>query len=199
MRNPWKNCRPLNQEDCYYFSKFRDKVIFRRNLYGTIHPPMKSTHFYLIGIAILALANGNLLAQNETAKAIPEIAAADVAGSWSWTASGFGGQEIDAKLTLTQKASGISGVYHGGRGESTIEDGKVEGDDISFKTVRSFGDREFTTTFAGKVKSGEIVGKIPSPGRNGDTREMHWHVYKNPEIDPSGLWKWSAASRRDGS
>ena len=162
---------------------------------------MKSTPFYLIGPAILALAIGQTIAQDETetAKAAPEITASDVAGSWSWTAPGFGGQEIDAELTLKQSGAEISGTYNGRRGETKIEGGKVEGDSISFNYVRSFGDNDFTTTFAGKVQEGEIVGKITSPGRDGDTRETYWHADKDPEINPSGLWKWSRTSGRDGS
>ena len=167
---------------------------------------MKATPFFIfIGSAMLALAAVTEIspAQEESAKDVagekPADEAANVAGSWSWPAQGFGGEEYHARLTLKQKDAEITGSYRGGRGESAIQEGRIEGNAISFKTVRSFGDREFTTTFAGKVRDGEIQGKITSPRRDGGRRETDWHAYKDPDIDPSGLWKWSAASRRDGT
>ncbi len=126
-----------------------------------------------------------------------DVASSNVAGSWSWTVEGFGGQEFEAHVTLEQDGTALKGTYKGGFfGSDPVEAGKIEGDSISFKTVRRFRDNEFATTYAGKVSGDEIVGKIESPGRDGDTRVRDWHAYREPEIDPSGLWKWSTTSRR---
>jgi outer membrane protein assembly factor BamB len=141
-------------------------------------------------------AEEQVVAKEETKPAEPAaVASSKVAGAWSWTAQGFGGQEYEAKLTLNQEEATITGMLKGGFGEDAIESGKLEGDKISFKTNRQFGDNEFTTTYSGKVDGDKITGTIESPGRDGDTRKSDWLAYKDPDINPRGLWKWSSAGR----
>ena len=43
------------------------------------------------------------------------------------------------------------------RGESEISEGKVEGDQISFAVVRSFGENEMKILYKGKVAGDEIT------------------------------------------
>jgi hypothetical protein len=124
-------------------------------------------------------------------------ARADVSGTWTWSSEGFWGQAMDATLTLTEKDGALSGSFDGGFGKSEIE-GKADGGVISFQYTRSFGDREITSKFSGKLDDKLLKGTIALEGLD-EPRSAGWKAYRTPEIDPSGLWKWQTTSGRDGA
>lgn len=138
-------------------------------------------------IALTIILAHPLLAQDDDKEAAPKPAS--VAGTWTWMAQGFGG-EREVSATFKQEGPTISGTYDGGFGETAIESGKVEGDAVAFEIVRRFGDNEYVTSFSGKVSGDTIKGSIESEGRDGP-QTNEWMAYKAPEIDPTGLWKWS--------
>ena len=83
--------------------------------------------------------------------------AADVAGKWIAEApSGQGTSEI----TLIFKVDGnaLTGTLDNSvmPGAIEIKDGKVEGDDVSFHVLRSFGENEMKVVWKGKVAGDEI-------------------------------------------
>jgi hypothetical protein len=106
--------------------------------------------------------------------------AADVSGKWTYEQPGRGGGN-PTTVTLNLKAEGgaLSGsITQNGRNGPTdtkISDGKVDGDNISFKVSRQMGDNTFTTEYVGKVSGDSISLKVTAPGRNGGeptTREV---------------------------
>ncbi len=60
-------------------------------------------------------------------------------------------------------------------GKSTIEDGKIDGDSITFNITGKFGDNEMKLSYKGKIKDNEIVFES-SAGGGGQTIE--WHAKK---------------------
>lgn len=89
--------------------------------------------------------------------AVPSFAA-DVNGRWEGTVSGPNG---DFQLTFNFKAEGakLTGTVESPNGEIPIEDGKVEGDHISFKT--HFDDNEIN--HEGTVSGDTIQLKVEGP------------------------------------
>jgi|SRR5262245_22715723 len=82
--------------------------------------------------------------------------AADVNGKWTAEVPGRGGQT--RTTTFNFKASGekLEGTVSGMQGDNPISDGKISGDDISFKVKANFGGNEITLVYKGKVSGDEI-------------------------------------------
>jgi hypothetical protein len=84
------------------------------------------------------------------------ILAADPTGKWEATSETPRGE---MKMTFNLKADGetLTGTIGNERmGESEIQDGKISGDDITFKQVMERGDRTMTIEWAGKISGDEI-------------------------------------------
>jgi hypothetical protein len=84
--------------------------------------------------------------------------AAGVDGVWEGQAEGRNGPQT---LTFTLKADGaaLTGKVTSPRGDTEISDGKVDGDQITFKTALSFGGNNVTIVYTGKVNGDEIAFK----------------------------------------
>jgi len=103
------------------------------------------------------------------------LMAADVTGKWTFEQPGRGGGP-GRPTTITLKADGakLTGSIPGmGRGGDTppppsdITDGKVDGNNISFKVVRKFNDMEMVTTYEGVLNGDELKLKISRTGMDG--------------------------------
>jgi hypothetical protein len=84
--------------------------------------------------------------------------AQSVDGVWEGEVQGRNGLQ---KATFTFKVDGgkLTGKVTTQRGDSEIMDGKVEGDQISFKTQVNFGGNSRTIVYTGKVSGAEIAFK----------------------------------------
>ncbi len=83
-------------------------------------------------------------------------AAADLNGKWKAEfATPDGTQRVN---TFTFKVDGgkLTGTVAGSQDETAIQNGKINGDEISFTAERPFG----TFTYSGKVTGGEIKFKV---------------------------------------
>ena len=85
--------------------------------------------------------------------------AADVNGKWLAKVAGTQGQQ-DSEITLTFKADGaaLTGTLNNSMmpGDVPIEEGKIEGDKISFSLKRTFGQNEMKVVWKGTVAGDEI-------------------------------------------
>src|ERR1700693_1079298 len=83
--------------------------------------------------------------------------AADPAGTWTWTTPGRnGGPDRVSTLTLKVADSQLTGKLSvpgrdGQAVETSIADGKVDGDNISFDLVREYNGNSSTNQYAGVV------------------------------------------------
>ena len=98
--------------------------------------------------------------------------AADVSGKWTFEQAGRGGNSVTVTLNLKASGGSLTGTMSrpgrdGNAMETPISDGKVDGDNISFKTVQSFGGNDFTTDYKGTVSGDSIDLSITRPGRGG--------------------------------
>jgi hypothetical protein len=92
---------------------------------------------------------------------------ADIDGKWTRETQGKNGPTT---TTITLKSSGgtLTGTMEGGRGGPLeIQDGKIDGSKVSFKTVRDAGDKgKFETVYTGTVSATELK-LTPSGGAGG--------------------------------
>ena len=102
--------------------------------------------------------------------------AADVSGKWVYEQAGRPGGN-PTKVTLTLKAEGtkLTGSTSqpgrdGNAMEAAITEGKVDGNNVSFKTTRQMGDNTITTTFEGMLAGDDLKLKITRPGRDGNAQ-----------------------------
>jgi hypothetical protein len=99
--------------------------------------------------------------------------AADVSGKWTYEQAGRqGGNPTTVTLTLKAAGGALTGTMSrpgrdGNAMETPISDGKVDGNDISFKTVQSMGGNDITITYKGTVNGDSIDLSVTRPGRNG--------------------------------
>jgi hypothetical protein len=98
--------------------------------------------------------------------------AADLSGKWTFQQAGRqGGDPVTVTMTLKADGAKLTGTVSrpgpNGNMDSEISDGKVDGDNVTFKTVMSFGDQSFTTSYAGAVAGSEMKLKVTRPGRGG--------------------------------
>src|ERR1035441_3882099 len=77
--------------------------------------------------------------------------AADISGNWNGTAENQG-QSIQRTFTFKVDGAKLTGETNSEMlGKSTINDGKVEGDTITFSITASLGGNEMKITYKGKV------------------------------------------------
>jgi len=100
--------------------------------------------------------------------------AADVSGKWVYEQPGRGGGD-PIKVTITLKASGgsLSGnVSRPGRDgnvmETPITEGKVDGNNVTFKTSQQMGGNAITVEYVGTLSGDDLKLKITRPGRDGN-------------------------------
>ena len=92
--------------------------------------------------------------------------AADISGTWKGTADTPGGK---VQRTFVFKAEGtkLTGETSSDRfGKSEIQNGKVDGDNISFTIAVSFQGNEANVNYKGKVKGEEIKFTVEAPGQD---------------------------------
>ncbi len=99
--------------------------------------------------------------------------AADVTGEWKATAEGPNGA-MERTFSFKVEGSKLTGeTVSSFVGKSTIEDGKVEGDNVSFTIRAKFQDNEMVLTYKGKVVNpGEI--KFTSEAQGGGGQAFEW-------------------------
>ena len=108
--------------------------------------------------------------------AVPALAA-DATGTWKWSVE-RNGQKFETTLKLKQEGAKLTGTVSGRNNtETEIEDGKVDGDDVSFKVTREFGGNKVVQTYKGKLSADTIKGKVEFE-RNGESQSRDWEAKK---------------------
>jgi hypothetical protein len=101
------------------------------------------------------------------------LMAAGVDGKWVFEQAGRqGGNPVQVTLVLKADGASLSGsTTRPGRGGdpmvSQITDGKVDGNNVSFKTSQAMGGNTITIEYTGVVSGDELKLKIVRPGRDG--------------------------------
>ncbi|HYW44749.1 MAG TPA: hypothetical protein VE959_17940 [Bryobacteraceae bacterium] len=98
--------------------------------------------------------------------------AADVSGKWVFEQAGRqGGNPVQVTLTLKAEGSKLSGTVvrpgRNGNMEAQITEGKVDGNNVSFKTSQDMGGNTIVTEYTGTLSGDDLKLKITRPGRDG--------------------------------
>ena len=128
-----------------------------------------------------AISLGAVLALLCVTEARAEDKPGDPSGTWSWTMKGRQGRP-DRKITAKLKVAGdkVTGTVsspnrNGETTETEITDGKVNGDEISFSTVREINGNKITYKYSGKISGDGIKGKMEFE-RNGEPAKLDWEA-----------------------
>jgi hypothetical protein len=103
--------------------------------------------------------------------------AADISGNWKATAD-MGGQSMERTFTFKVDGNKVTGETTSSfAGKSTITDGKIEGDTVTFTITVNFGDNPMKLNYKGKVSADgkEIHFTVDNP-QGGNT--MEWNAKK---------------------
>jgi hypothetical protein len=96
------------------------------------------------------------------------VFAESVSGTWKGSYPGRDGQTREATIVLKAEGEKLTGTVAGGRGESEIKDGTINGSDISFSVIRNFGGNEVMVKYKGKVTGDTIQFKVEAGERSYD-------------------------------
>lgn len=105
-----------------------------------------------VALALFAVSMGSGVAEAADAKP-----AADVNGSWKGEFTTPDGQTRTNTFVLAAKDGKLTGTVTGGRGERPIDEGTVNGDEVSFSVTRNFGGSDVKMQYKGKVVGDEMT------------------------------------------
>src|SRR5262245_16881145 len=92
--------------------------------------------------------------------------AADITGNWKATAEGPQGP-IERTFTFKQDGTKLTGeTVSSFTGKSTITDGKVEGDNVSFSITADLQGQSMKITYSGKIAGDQIKLKSEAGGNS---------------------------------
>jgi hypothetical protein len=140
--------------------------------HATKTKPMTITKFVKIMLGIVLVLGATLQVQADDKKVDPT-------GTYQWVMPGRnGGSDRTNSLALKLEGDKLTGkLTSPGRGgqttETTINDAKLTGADVSFNVVRTYNDNTFTNKYTGTIADGAINGKIEFV-RDGETQSRDW-------------------------
>jgi hypothetical protein len=103
----------------------------------------------------MRISNYFLLAAMTALLAIT-ASAADVAGKWVGQMPTRNGDTREATFNLKADGDKLTGTMSGPGGDIEIKDGKVSGNDISFKVPLEFNGNSFVLIFKGTISGDQI-------------------------------------------
>jgi len=97
--------------------------------------------------------------------------AADILGNWIVKGRS---RQLNTETVFSFRVSGteLTGTVSGAEGETTIREGKINGDEISFVVIRSVLGNEMKLAYKGKVALGEIKFVRTVEGGTGKPQEF---------------------------
>jgi hypothetical protein len=99
--------------------------------------------------------------------------AAVATGNWNTVLIIPDGNRIEGTLKLKQDGDKLTGATVRNDNETPIQDGKIAGDEISFKVVRERDGRTVTAKYKGKMTGDSVKGKVESDW-SGDWQTLDW-------------------------
>ncbi len=120
----------------------------------------------------------NAKREKEEGKAASAMPAANVAGNWSWSVPGANGDDFKISMKVKQEGMKIIGTETVNDDAVEIQEGKVDGSQISFKITRKFGDVEIHATYMGKVAGDSIKGNV-EVNVDGNPQTREWEAKRD--------------------
>jgi hypothetical protein len=99
--------------------------------------------------------------------------AAAASGNWNTALILGDGNRIEGTLKLKQDGDKLTGATVRNENETQIQDGKIAGDEITFKVIRERDGRKVTAKYKGKITGDTVKGKVESDW-SGDWQTLDW-------------------------
>lgn len=117
---------------------------------------------------------------------------AEAAGVWKWTMPNQNGDPIQLVLKLKLEGDQLSGSLSGRDGTNApIQEGKIQGDTISFKVVRERNGNKIAVHYSGQL-AGDVIRGKSNTDFNGETRTRDWEAHREGGAPTAtGTWKYS--------
>lgn len=101
------------------------------------------------------------------------VFASDISGNWKATADGPAGT-MERTFVFKVDGNKLTGETTSSMlGKSTINDGKVDGDTVTFTITANLQGNEMKLNYKGTIKGDEIVFQSSAAGVEGQTIEWH--------------------------
>ena len=94
-------------------------------------------------------------------------------GNWNTALILSDGNRIEGTLKLKQDGDKLTGAAVRNENETHIQDGKIAGDEITFKVIRDRDGRKVTAKYKGKITGDTVKGKVESDW-SGDWQTLEW-------------------------
>jgi len=101
----------------------------------------------------------------------------DVTGTWKSSYTNQNGQVRESNFKLKAEGDKLTGTVSGRNRDTAIEDGKLKGDEVSFKVTREFNGNKVVMKYNGKVSGDTITGRVESE-RDGQPQKRDWVAKK---------------------
>ena len=128
-------------------------------------------------VASIACVIALALSFNSPARAAD---APSATGTWKWEVTAQDGTKRETTLKLKQDGEKLTGTISGRNQETEIKEGSVKKDEVTFKVVRKFQDREITITYTAKLDGDTLKGKSMS-GEGDQKREREFSAKRAKE------------------
>ena len=102
-----------------------------------------------------------------------DTAQAAASGNWNTALILGDGNRIEGTLKLKQDGDKLTGVTIRNENETQILEGKIAGDEITFKVIRDRDGRKVTAKYKGKITGDTVKGKVESDW-SGDWQTLAW-------------------------
>ena len=96
------------------------------------------------------------------------VFAADADGTWKAKYETPDGQTRESTFVLKADGEKLTGTLKTAMGESQIQDGKVQGSNVSFNVMRNFGGNEVMFKYAGTITGNDMKLKVSAGDREMD-------------------------------
>ena len=94
--------------------------------------------------------------------------AADIDGKWAGSIAGMDGNDMTIEFTFKADGTTLTGVHSVNGQETTIKDGKIEGNNISFTVTLNLGGQETTIPHKGVLSGDQIKMTYEMMGQPGE-------------------------------
>jgi len=101
----------------------------------------------------------------------------DPTGTWRWSMPRSNGEKMEATLKLKLEGEKLTGNISGGEFSVEIENGRLNGDEITFQTTIERDGAKFVAKSKGKLAAAQIKGTVEFE-TDGEKRTREWEAQR---------------------
>jgi hypothetical protein len=99
----------------------------------------------------------------------------DPTGAWRWSMTRSDGEKMEATMKLKLEVEKLTGNISGGEFSVEIENGRINGDEITFQTTLERDGAKFVAKSKGKLAAAQIKGTVEFE-TDGEKRTREWEA-----------------------